>query len=754
MTEDRKLYPIIGNGERLIEPTTKGFGGGEPTFPRSYIEARDLIKNNILDLKQKIEHIPIEKRMDDIVITLRLNSKFLAKSYTPTVLFREAEIENVGSRKWLYLDDNGVYNYSKMHFVKVSDQLSKFDQILDRRGLQLSEAFKMDVQKIEQLSLLDPKEIIVGFPDDWKSGKVEMVLHPFENETTEVIEKFRHLLLKNGVDEKSVKVASYPGGATFISSTVDREILQKIYDFNPLRTVHPLKINFFPGMRDLGKLSSPPLPAAYAAHSIIKVGMFDGGVDCSNPLLSQYVKENRVIDTSPIEEGIAHGNGVAGAILYGPLNDYQDEEQVKQPLVSVESFRVLPLNDPCDIDLYEAIDIIEQVVPSRDDISIYNLSFGPSGAILDDDISRFTFSLDQLAWNYRKLFVVAVGNDGELVEPFNRIQAPSDLVNGLGVGAFTFNYKTGDRIRASYSCIGQGREGCKVKPDLLAFGGDNNCPIQLVSLDHNSRFMSAGTSFASPIVAGKAGNILAKCERFNPLVARGLLIHGAKNPGLADNEIGYGLLDQSVDDMLLCTDNHVTIVFASSIQPTKYAKLPIPIPTTLTGTGTVQLDWTIACLSKVNSLHVEDYTQSAIEDSFHPDDQKFRFSKDKNQNVKHLVRDMDKVTALLSEGWIQSALPVSRSANSYQTEQARRGELKWDTVVKRSDRLRADSLSNPFLVLHGMGRQGNNDRIDYAVILTISAPKYLGNLYQDILTQFRALEPIRLRAESEILVLV
>jgi len=115
---------------------------------------------------------------------------------------------------------------------------------------------------------------------------------------------------------------------------------------------------------------------------------------------------------------------------------------------------------------------------------------------------------------------------------------------------------------------------------------------------------------------------------------------------------------------------------------------------------------------------------------------------------------MDKVTALLSEGWIQSALPVSRSANSYQTEQARRGELKWDTVVKRSDRLRADSLSNPFLVLHGMGRQGNNDRIDYAVILTISAPKYLGNLYQDILTQFRALEPIRLRAESEILVLV
>ncbi|MDT2302875.1 hypothetical protein P7H21_00800 [Paenibacillus larvae] len=42
--------------------------------------------------------------------------------------------------------------------------------------------------------------------------------------------------------------------------------------------------------------------------------------------------------------------------------------------------------------------------------------------------------MDTLAWNYQKLFVVAVGNDGEAPSPYNRVQAPADLVNGLGVG--------------------------------------------------------------------------------------------------------------------------------------------------------------------------------------------------------------------------------------------------------------------------------------------------------------------------------
>ena len=77
--------------------------------------------------------------------------------------------------------------------------------------------------------------------------------------------------------------------------------------------------------------------------------------------------------------------------------------------------------------------------------ALYNLSFGPRGAIVDDDISHFTYALDRLSMlPHHPLFCVAVGNDGDLPYPFNRIQAPSDLVNGLGIGAYTFD-KNGEK---------------------------------------------------------------------------------------------------------------------------------------------------------------------------------------------------------------------------------------------------------------------------------------------------------------------
>ncbi|MDT2248998.1 hypothetical protein P7H16_21660 [Paenibacillus larvae] len=97
-------------------------------------------------------------------------------------------------------------------------------------------------------------------------------------------------------------------------------------------------------------------------------------------------------------------------------------------------------------------------------------------------MSRFTYALDTLAWNYQKLFVVAVGNDGEAPSPYNRVQAPADLVNGLGVGAYTFNYDTAERIRSQLQLYCDGREGCKVKPDVCAFGGDSRrYPIHLIN---------------------------------------------------------------------------------------------------------------------------------------------------------------------------------------------------------------------------------------------------------------------------------
>lgn len=569
-----------------------------------------------------------------------------------------------------------------------------------------------------------------------------------------MLEKFKNMLLKFGVNEESLKIKTYDGGPTFVSALVKREVLNEVAGFNPLRTVHPLKLEFFPQFRGEEGSEQAILPPIGKSISQIKVGVFDGGIKSDHPFLKKFSKENPSIGSVAVADGIKHGTAVAGVVLYGDLNQYEKGAQLEDPVVFVESFRVLPLNNPRDLDLYEAIDFIENVVPRRHDIDVYNLSFGPVGPILDDEISRFTYSLDTLAWNYQKLFIVAVGNDGQRPEPFNRIQAPADLVNGLGVGAYTYHYQNGNIERASYSCVGQGREGCKVKPDLCAFGGDSKYPMHLLNAtNQKSIWLNAGTSFAAPIVSSKAAEILGRCNQFTPIVARALLIHAAENPNRVDNELGYGIINQKVEDILNCNTNKVTIIYSNSMNPTGLAKLPIPLPLNASIETDVHLSWTIATSSKANALHVEDYTESAIVDTFYPHDKKYNFTKTGEKSYKHhIIDDVSTISELISAGYSRSSLPVSGSAHQYQTELARRGEMKWDTVVKKWRNSRFSTLENPFLVLHGMGRNGSTDRIDYAVIVTISVPRYESNLYEAILNEYRVLEPIGIRNRNEIMI--
>lgn len=752
--KEPRYLPIIGYGEHLIEPSKKKFGSGPANYPRTFSEAKTKVKEDIVKLRNSISSIPENKKMDEVVVTVRLNEKFLAKSYTPNSLFKTSQFEDIGSRRWKRQIDPGNEVVSKMHFVKLNpDNLYVLEAALESDESRLTGSFKNDVQKLEELSILNQNEVIQGFEYDWQEGSVEFVLHPFGEDNNEVIDKFTNLLQEHGVDKKSLRIKEYHDGPIFISAYVKRQILKEIADFNPLRTVHPLRVNLFPSTRSYDIKELNLYPPKGENISPIKVGVFDGGIDENNPFLVNFAKENEAVESEPDIDGLKHGTQVAGVILYGDLNQYDNNTQLDDPVVTVESFRVLPLSDPKDFDLYEAINLIEKIVPSRTDIDVYNLSFGPIGPIFDDEISRFTYSLDRLAWNYRKLFVVAVGNDGHKPFPMNRIQAPADLVNGLGVGSFTYDYTSRERIRAYYSCIGMGREGCKVKPDLVAFGGDDKFPIHLLSLNSSAKELSAGTSFSSPFIASKAAEIMGRCSQFDSLSARALLIHSATHSDNANDEIGYGYLDQTVDNILGCAENKVTIVYSASINPKAIAKLLIPVPLNADISGDISLSWTIATLSKANALHVEDYTESAIEHTFYPHSKKYSFTKKGYSSITcHIEKDSDKIDELLKDGWQMSLQPVSSSPNQYQTEQARRGELKWDTVVKNWKRMRNSSLNQPFLLLHGMGRNGSSfDRMDYAVVITIHAPKYAGNLYEDILNEYKVLQPVSIRSRNQIL---
>ncbi len=269
-------------------------------------------------------------------------------------------------------------------------------------------------------------------------------------------------------------------------------------------------------------MTGAPLPPVGVAPSPIKVAMFDGGVDADAPLLRGFVDEHHISMVPLHPECLAHGSAVAGAILHGPLNPFSSRAVLPVPALSIHSLRVFPISDPADMDLREIVGQMERIIPQLVDagIRIVNLSFGPPGAITDEEISPFTAALDRLAYAHDFLAVVAVGND------HGRIQAPADSVNCLSVGA------VGRKRRAvDYSAAGPGRPGASRKPDVLAFGGDDDAPFHLVSLNASARVLDYGTSFAAPLVTRRCAMLMSRRPELSPLLVRAVVIHQNDYPG-------------------------------------------------------------------------------------------------------------------------------------------------------------------------------------------------------------------------------
>lgn len=534
--------------------------------------------------------------------------------------------------------------------------------------------------------------------------------------------------------------------------------------YNPLRSIKPMRDDWEEQIRVSSMIAPAPKLPDNIMRSSIKVGVFDGGVQSGTKLLDPYVENYDMVRAEPTEASLDHGANVCGAVLYGTgLVGKMETDTVDNPVVSVESFRVFPAaktdNPEADYQMYTTIDIIEKVVTERPDIRIYNLSFGPRGAIIDDEINRFTYVCDRLTYavddgEINPLFCIAAGNDGTLESPFNRVQSPADMVNGLAVGAYTLS-PLNDKYRAPYSCVGPGREGAKIKPDILEFGGYTDRPF--ISTKSGNLIMgTAGTSLAAPVVAGKIGCLMAASDQIVPHLGRALLIHSAESQGLEGNvENGFGFCLDGVEDILNCSDNKVTILYEGEITSSATVKLPIFAPGISEIHGNADIKWTICTVVNPNINDPDAYTNNCIEDTFYPNDMRFPFRKGTSEKKLNLLKDADIVVAreLIKEGYIKSELPVSKPAKKHFAEaDLRNSDFKWDTIIRKDVRMRCSSLLNPFISLHAIGRdEYEHEKIKYFVVITIDIPNFKGSLYDQILQTYDNLLPIQIQNVNRIM---
>lgn len=769
MSKKNSKKPILYNGQVYSEPVEKKGGGGQKAMRQSYEDARDNVLNNISDVKGSLRSMSEETRLpNEVVLSLTLEPEFSAKSYYPDSLFdldtERFGLKEVGSRiitKKIVDEDGNEESIitSKMFFIRATEKsLSSFERQLRMESSIQTKKFMSDVRKVTSLGFLPADEQILGVPENWTSGRLEAVLHPFDLDSDSALQHFLSKIQSHGVDTNKVRYKQYPSGVTFVSFVGTRETLDSISGYNPLRNVHPLKMRNLPDISRSTTVQNGPNPPVFNNKSSIVVGVIDGGIDETNPFLENYAEGEFVVSGNPTSFFTQHGNQVAGAVLYGPLNKFSNGATLPEPKVSVKSFGVLS-DASTDPELYDVIDAMEIFVPNNPNISVYNLSLGPNGPILDDNISRFTYSCDLLSKDCNVLFCVAVGNDGN-IDGYDRIQSPSDSVNCLGVGAYT--KIDGKKTRAPYSSKGPGREGGKMKPDIVAFGGCDQHPIHLIAGSNGQKVWSMGTSFASPIVAGIAGQIIGESNgSIDPLVAKALIVHSAESDEQNhSNEMGHGSIPESVEDIINCEGNSYTLIYRGQIQSGKYAEFLIPWDDIQS--GKVQFKWTAAVLSDVDQLSSDDYTASAIEVAFYPNRNKYKFKNetgepldgvDKKSEIVDIVANQERAEYLLENGWSQGTFPETGSTSStYKTEDQLRADLKWDTVDMRQKSMRVNGVSEPVFHIHALGRgaRTSTSNVEFALILTVNIESNEIDLYDNILNKYSALIPLELQIQMDV----
>lgn len=758
--KDTGKHPILANGQYYISPIEKKRGSGPSIFPHEYSEAKERLCADIESIQQSIENND-EVFVSSKVVCIRLEPKYEAKSYVPSSLVADSGMKLIGGRK--YTIDEDQQTKGKMYFVRTTtEELQDLKTKFSSGRKDHVQKWKDQVCTIKSIDLLQQEEKTLGFPDEWENGTVEVVIHPLGSDMDQAINGFFET---TKLDKDTAVIRSYEDGLTFVCIHMDKKSVKLAQKYNPLRSIKPIDDNWEEQMRSGSMIAPAPQLPETIFKSNIKIGVFDGGVKSGTRLLDPYVTNYDMVEDAATEHAQDHASEVCGAILYGTnLRGKTDTDRVENPVVSVESFRVFPAKKTgdaeSDFQMYTTIDIIEKVVSERRDIKLFNLSFGPKGAIIDDEINRFTYVCDKLTYDVDEdeinpLFCVAAGNDGKLEAPMNRVQSPSDMVNGLAVGAYTISM-LGDKYRADYSCIGPGREGAKIKPDILEFGGSVDMPF-ITSKTGNEITGTLGTSLAAPVVAGKIGRLMAASDHIVPHLGRALLIHNADSEGLeGNNENGFGFCISEVEDVLNCTDNKVTILYEGEITSSATVRLPIFLPEVNEIHGNANIRWTICTVVNPNLNDPDAYTNNCIEDTFYPNDMKFPFRKQGcgEKQVNFLdPKGIELAKQLISEGYIKSDLPVSKSAKrSFAEADLRNNDFKWDTIIRKEQTMRCSSLINPYITLHAIGRdEFEHEKIKYFVVITVDVPKFKGSLYDHIVQTYNNLTPIQIQNVNRVM---
>lgn len=725
---------LLGYGERLTAPVEISGGGGEKKPPYSFEEARARLVPMLQGAAAALEALPENACPNgQAVASLTLHPEYYAKSHYPAGLLREAGLRTVGSKAKTITPEQRSRGREPKQTVTTELFVAGPRDSFHRLANQMP-SWEADASAAKQLTAIETVSAIQAEERmrPLKKGKgklpLEIVLHASESRRDRfILAGFKAYLEELGL-EPDLERIFFAGQLCFLRlRATEREahevarfsFLRVLREMPKLRTTHPVLRGAQPRPRAF------ELPKQDVLDPSLRVAVFDGGLPATSAL-TPWVNALEVPGVgAPHPELLWHGETVTSALLFGSVHGARAE----RPLCRVDHHRVLDKDSEKDpFELYEVLERVKSVL-EQSNYEFVNLSLGPTLAVDDDDVHAWTAVLDEHLADGRGLVSIAAGNTGE--EPQDpvlqnwRVQVPSDCVNGLTVGSCDRRGATW--ARAAYSSKGPGRSPGIVKPDLVAFGGSHHEVFWVVDPDARGRVIAtAGTSYAAPAAMRSGLAVRAHLGAvLSALAIKALLVHGTDSGGHPQDEVGWGRLPDNLDDLVLCPDGSVRVVYQDEITAARYRRIHVPLPQNGL-TGKVEITATFCFATPVDPEHPGNYTKSGLSVVFRPNRNKFG-----REDAVHAA----------SESFFQPK-------NLYPTEQQLRDDAhKWETCLHASKRKLATSLDGPVFDIHYNARANGRDdaraeRIRYALVLTIDAPK-VKDLYDRVVRAYRAqLQPL------------
>lgn len=590
---------------------TKNNKGGGPVkfFDKMTNELQTAVEKMFRQVLDFYQDLFEENELVPAVGKITVKPEAIAKSHKPNDLCRNCPI--IGS------EDLGEI------FIKVNAKSIQETVKLIRNPP--SEKFKANLTAVKDINPITSDEKISknivklakqnGF--DCIKNRIKIKLFDFDDEfdNAQIMDYVFKKIDEYGFNGK-YKVITYGSSIMYI-----RVEVESYDDIIKLATINGVKtIDFFQEYsQPLNNLDSSKLVAFFdndAYESDVTIGIIDGGISDENDFLKPYIIA-RETHVNELYQNHKHATFIASMIQYGnELNGIKTNIRNRYKFVDIiavpNSDKDFGLTD--SIGEMELMEIIEESMDKyADTTKIWNLSLGIESLVCDGSMSDLGKFLDYIQDEYQVQIFVSSGNLNELplrewppqddMDDRDRIISPADSVRAITVGSVAL-YDSDDSIVKSnepspFSRRGPGANYI-VKPDVVDFGGNLSqdysiAGLGMKGLDPNGNVIEGnGTSYSTPRIAQKFAAIYDEMIDKDILMAKAILIHSARMNSrelLDDNPdnikyYGFGMPSNNVNDILLCSEDEVTLVFKQRVkQGTHLEMIDFPFPKSLIRNG-------------------------------------------------------------------------------------------------------------------------------------------------------------------------